>query len=1024
MRHARMGEMSMQTLSDRQKAAELVVCMLGGFQVAVEGHVIPDAVWRRRKAKHLVALLALTPSHSLHRDQVLDAFWPDAPPAAAANSLYQTLHIARRILCPTGQLCSYLTLREEMLSLSSDTSPWIDAEAFETAAKETRRGKDPAQYQAALKLYAGELLPLERYEDWAQAPRDRLQRTYLDLLLQLAELHQDRGEYAQAIMTLRRVVEVNPLQEEAHAGLMRLYASAGQRSSALAQYAVLAQVVRSSVGTEPAAEHTHLYQEILADRFPRLVGREQERATSGGQAPRTNLPVQMTSFVGREREKGDYVRLLQANRLITLTGPGGCGKTRLALEMGSALQDNYRDGVWLVELAALQDPALAPQAVATALGLHDSRGRPPLELLVAELQRSHMLIVLDNCEHLIEAAAQLGEQLLQACPTVRILATSREPLHAPGEIICLVPSLRLPDTAAVDVKIPETLLAYESVRLFSDRARAVMPDFEVSTENAGAVIEICLRLDGIPLALELAATRLRALSPDQIAARLEDAFSVLLGGSRTALTRQRTLRATIDWSYDLLSDGERGLFRRLAIFTGGFTIEAVEAICVSKATAPALLELFAQLVDKSLVTVDRDGASQCYHLLETIRQYAAERLQESGEAPALRQRHRDWYLALAEQSDAGLRGPEQGDWLNRLTSEHDNFRAVLRGALEWGEIEVGVRLAGALWRFWYMRGHVREGRERLEQLIARAEDAAHGGRPVTPETLARALNGAGTFADKMGEPRRAIELHERSLAMRRILGDRGAIAATLNDLANVLSSAGEYARAMTYYEEGLTLNRELGDEWGVALVLGNLGNCISEQGQYERAAAMFEEAHTLASRMGGAREIAYALNNLGDVSFRLGRLDAARDYFERGLALFREQADPLCIALSLLGLAHIARATGDASQATHLYAESLVLCGPSDNMRDAISNLEGIAGVLLDLGRYESATVLFAAASITRERLTLPSPPADRPRLIEALAAVRVALGEQAYLTSWAFGRAMSPEESAEYALTAIRDES
>jgi predicted ATPase/DNA-binding SARP family transcriptional activator len=1019
-----MGEMGMQTTSEGQKSAELEVYMLGGFQVVVGGRVIPDTVWRRRKAKHLLALLALTPGHSLHRDQVLDAFWPDAPPTAAASSLYQTLHIARRILCPADQPCDYLALRAEALSLSSDKSPWIDVEAFEAAAKEARSGSDPARYQAALKLYAGELLPQERYEDWAQGPRDQLQRAYLDLLLELAELHQDGGEYAQAITTLQRVVEISPLQEEAHAGLMRLYALTGQRQPALAQYSTLTRVLRSNLGAEPAPEHTQMYQEILTGRFPRLVEREQRYTRSVRQSPPTNLPVQLTSFVGREREKDDYLRLLRANRLITLTGPGGCGKTRLALEMASALRQEYRDGVWLVELGALQDPALAPQTVATAVGLHDSRGRLPTDLLVAELQRRHMLIVLDNCEHLIEAAAQLGELLLQRCPSVRILATSREPLHAPGEIICLVPSLRLPDTAAVDVTVAETLLAYESVRLFRDRACAVTPDFEVSAENASAVIEICHRLDGIPLALELAATRLRALSPEQIAARLDDAFSVLLGGSRTALTRQRTLRATIDWSYDLLSDEERGLFRRLAIFAGGFTIEALEAICESKDTAPAVLELFAQLVDKSLVTVDREGASQRYHLLETIRQYALERLQASGEVSALRQRHRDWYLALAEQSEGILRGPEQGDWLNRLTSEHDNFRAVLRWSLEWGEIEVAVRLAGALWRFWYMRGHVREGRERLEEVIARAEDAAHDGRPVAPETLARALNAAGTFADKMGESRRAIELHERSLAIRRTLGDRGAIAATLNDLANVLTSAGEYARAMTYYEEGLALYRELGDEWGIVLVLGNFAHCISEQGQYERAAAMFEEAHTLASRMGGAREIAYALNNLGDISFRLGRLDAARDYFERGLALFREQADPLCIALSLLGLAHIARATGDASQATQLYAESLVLCGPSDNVRDAISNLEGIAGVLLDLGRYESATVLFAAASMTRERLTLPSPPTDRPRLIEALATIREALGEQAYLTSWAFGRAMSPEESAEYALTAIRDES
>lgn len=1006
------------------------VRMLGGFQVIVEEYVVPSAEWRRRRAKNLVALLALTPGHTLHRDQILDAFWPDATPQSAANSLYQTLHIARRILCPQDRRCGYLELRAEMLRLSTGEPPWIDTEAFEKAAKQAQQSTAPAQYLAALNLYTGELLPQDLYEEWAERPRDRLQRTYLALLMDLARLHETREEHAPAIEALRRVVEANPLEEKAHTGLMRLYARAGQREAALAQYSALARVLREKLGTEPLAEHIQLYQDIQAGRVPvqpemaehlasEVASRDEEPVV---QEPPTNLPVQLTSFVGRDREKAEYLALLRTHRLITLTGPGGCGKTRLALEIAVSAHGSYRDGIWLVELANLNDPALIPQAIATALGVRDSPGQPPLDALLAALHTRQLLLILDNCEHLIDASARMGQMLLQHCPSLHLLTTSREPLHIPGEITCLVPSLTLPNPNVPHAEPPEKLLAYESVRLFRDRAQAVLPSFQVTGENAAAIVKICHQLDGIPLALELAATRLRALSAEQVATRLNDAFSLLLGGSRTALTRQQTLRATLDWSHDLLSDAERAVFRRLAIFAGGFTLEAVGAICYPEPDSHSALETFTQLVDKSLVVVERPMSR--YRLLETIRQYALEHLLASGEESEIRVRHRDWYLALAEHADAGLRGQLQGEWLARVSPEHDNWRAVLRRTLRNGEIEEGLRVAGALWRFWYMRGHLREGRRWLEELITRAEDLARTGTPVAPTALATALNGAGALADTMGEPRRAVELHEKSLAIRRVLGDKAAIASTLNDLANALSIAGEYSRATAGYEEGLALNRELGNEWGIALLLGNLGTCTSEQGRYEQAAAMFEEVYSLFTRVGGTREIAYALNDLGDVSFRLGRLDVAREHFERGLALFREQDDTQSIALVQLGLGHVLRAAGDASGAARHYAESLSLCNDVGDLRDAMSDLEGIAGVLTDIGHHERAAVLFAAASNARARLALPRPPSDRARIEQDEATIRHTLGVEAFQAAWALGQAMATDEGIAYALATNLDAS
>ena len=458
--------------------------------------------------------------------------------------------------------------------------------------------------------------------------------------------------------------------------------------------------------------------------------------------PPDNLPLQLTSFVGREREMAQVRELLEDNRLLTFTGPGGSGKTRLALVVASGLGRGFEDGVWLVELASLSDPELVPQAVASVLGVRETPGTPLVDSLRIHLGSRGVLLVLDNCEHLVEACASLAEALLHSCPNLRILATSREALGVSGETIFAIPPLSLPDPRRLPAL--ESLPRYEATRLFVERAKAARHGFSLTEGNAMAVAQVCYRLDGIPLAIELAAARIRVLSAEQISSRLDDSFRLLTGGGRSALAHQRTLRTAMDWSHELLSEEEQAMLRRLSVFAGGFTLEAAETVGTGEGIeGDEILDLLASLVDKSLVLVDQQEEIR-YRLLETVRQYGREKLEESGEAERVRRRHANYYLALAEEAERGLSGSDQAPWLARLETEHDNLRAALRWSLGGGEAEPGLGLAAALWSFWYTRGHLSEGRRWLESAVF------ENGRLRT-RTKARALGGAGYIALFQGE---------------------------------------------------------------------------------------------------------------------------------------------------------------------------------------------------------------------------------------------------------------------------------
>lgn len=701
----------------------------------------------------------------------------------------------------------------------------------------------------------------------------------------------------------------------------------------------------------------HIYQVVaqrLPDRFPALRSLE---------VVPNNLPRQLTTFIGREREIAEAKRLLAETHLLTITGPGGSGKTRLSLEIGARLLSEYPDGVWLVEFAHLADPARVPQVLATALSVREEADRPLLVTLVDHLRPKRVLLLLDNCEHLIDACAGLADTLLRGCPEVKILPSSREALGLTGEVVFRVPPLSLPDSRIVPAL--ERLAEYEAVRLFVDRAIAVKPDFTLTDDTAAAVVQICRRLDGIPLAIELAAARVRTLSVQQITAHLDERFRLLTGGSRTALPRHQTLRGLIDWSYGLLSEAERELFRRVSVFVGGWTLEASVAVCAGvDVDRYDIVELLGRLVDKSLCLIDGEGSDPRYRLLETIRQYGFEKLAETSEGQVVRARHRDFYLGFAEDAEPRLQGPEQVAWLQRLEADHDNLRAALRWSLDCDETEAALRLGSALSLFWDTHGYVREGREWLDELLAHARerptstvtarralgkvlDAASRTRarwsefPQATEFLtqglavwrelgdkrgiAEALNNLAVGATQSGDRVRARVLVAESLALFRELSDKRGTAHALNNLAEILRSDGDLPGARALFEESVPLFEAIEERRGLSHALDNLGGILTAQGDYGPAEALYSRSRRLAEELGDNHAVATALRSLGGVAHHRGDHERARSFYEDSVARFREMGDGFCLAKSLIGYALTSHEMGDHEQARVLGDQGLAL---------------------------------------------------------------------------------------------------
>lgn len=990
----------------RPEAAVLRVRLLGGFRVWIGSREIAPPVWRLRKAAAIPKMLALAPGWRLHKEQIVETLWPDAEPEAAANSLHQVVHFARRTLepnLPRMRDSSYLRAEGDLLRLDAPGGVWVDVEEFERLAS---TGDSRAQRQA-LELYIGDLLPEDRYEEWATAPRERLRVRFVTTGLAVAKSAAERGEVAFAEQVLRRVIDHDPTLEAAHVALIRMYLDRGDTQRAARQYAELEAALRDELGVEPSEE-----VQRLRDQVGGLLHLSRPRAEQRvvARRPPSNLPSPLTSFVGRKRETEEVAERVRSHRLVTLTGIGGVGKTRVALEVAKRGIAGPDGEVRFVDLSAAAEDQV-PATVRAALGVREEPRRPDLEVLVEYLRGRRLLLVLDNCEHVLPASAALAEALLEASPELRLLTTSREPLGLPGEIVWSVPPMRLPPgaergTATADLR---HLAAFDAVALFVERAQLADPGFALTPANASAVQDLCRRLDGLPLAIELAAARLPALTPAAIVERLGDRFGLLTSSGRGRPSRHRTLRAALDWSYDLLDRPEQVLFARLSVFAGGCTLEAVEAVAADGLPGGEVLDLLSRLVGRSMLLVEEaPGGTVRYTLLETLRAYAAERLQALGEGAAVRRRNAHFFRDLAEQAAAALASTQPLVWLDRLAAEHDNLRTAAVWAAA-NDPESALRLVGALTRYAEMRGHVGEVRAWVDAALAAGDRAA---LPLR----ARALAAAGALARLVGDLREAAAGLEEALGLCERAADPALTGSVLNEMAVVAHMQGEYDRATALAGRSLDLLRGLGDRRGTATALNLLGLVAHHRGDFGRACTYLIETLAMARDLGDRRTVAVALNNLGSIAMYEQAYERARTYFEEALAIQRNLGNRRSVANLLSNLGEAARGLGAHDRALPLHRQALA-------ERTALDDRAGIATSLLNLGYVAVATgdptravLLLAAGDRVRHDVGMALPVSGQAEYEAHLATARARL-EPAFEETWIRAQAMSREAAVALAL-------
>jgi predicted ATPase/DNA-binding XRE family transcriptional regulator len=740
----------------------------------------------------------------------------------------------------------------------------------------------------------------------------------------------------------------------------------------------------------------------------------------------TNLPAPLTRIIGREEEILEARRFLidAGVRLLTLTGPPGIGKTRLALEVASELVEKYEHGVFFVALAAINDQALVLASIAETLDVREIRERnqnPVLAGLLGYLRSKQILLVLDNLEQVVAAAPAIAN-LLNACPHLSVLATSREALHLRGEQQFPVPPLALPPLT--DLSEPHNLrhmLSFSAIELFVQRASATKPHFELTEQNSQVIAALCSHLGGLPLAIELAASRVNLLSPQEIVARLrgtepakeggEGSLKLLTGGARDLPPRQQTLRDAIEWSYRLLNSGEQTLFSRLGVFVGGCALSAAEAICNAGDDLPfAVLDGLASLVEKSLLKREETNSGSRFSMLEMIREYAIERLEESDEVETTRRLHAEYYLALAEGGEPMLQGPDQQVWLERLEMEYGNLRFALGWLLERGEVELAVQLANNLFRFWSLRGHFSEAHRWIDAISEKSN------RAPSAMLLAVRISSADTELGG-GDPDRALAVYEDALRVYRQLGDKRGMLYTLSNLGGLAQSRGEHEQAQAYYEESLALAESLGDKWFTADSLSGLGWVAHDRGDYAKAAAMFERSEQLDRERGDAHDIAARRTHQGTVALDAGDYTRAETILKESLAVQRQLGDQNCSARSLRGLGIAALAQGNNTEARTYLEESILLSREVGNKKNTAGCLEGFAELAISGGEAKRGAQLAGSAQVLRETIRSPLKKGERVLYDTLIGAARTELGEEEFAKAWGEGVTMTLDQAVEYAL-------
>jgi predicted ATPase/DNA-binding SARP family transcriptional activator len=945
--------------------------ILGPLEVLDGESVVPLA---GGKLRALLAVLLLNANEAVSSDRLLEALWGEHPPESGAKALQVRVSQLRKTL---GQAGSLLVTRAPgyLLALEGEE---LDLSRFERLVAEADQADPPlaaVKLREALALWRGPPLADLAYESFAQPAIGRLEELRLVALEKRIEADLALRRNAELVGELEELAAVYPLRERFRAQLMLALYRCGRQADALAVYQSARRELVEEFGIEPSPSLRELEQAILR-QDPALDAEPDSghRLETTGPAPQTpdqpaeardNLPAHASSFVGRERELRELRGLLSSTRVLTLTGAGGVGKTRLALELAGAELDPWRDGAWFVELAPLSDPALVEAKIATVLSVPEAPGRPLSESLVRALGSRGLLVILDNCEHLIESAAMLADMLVSACPQLTIIATSREPLRIAGEQVYRVPSLTLPPSDNGQIG---SVRASEAVALFIDRARHQRADFALDAANSATVAGLCRRLDGIPLAIELAAARLRVLSVTEIERRLDHRFRLLTGGSRTALPRQQTLQALIDWSYNLLNPNEQNVLERLSVFAGGFDLDSAEAVASPSPDASVLDEVLA-LVDKSLV--QSAETSDRYRLLETVRDYAAGKLLGRGPeaAMAARAAHRDHYLTLAETAAPHLIGDRQVEWLDRLDLDPDNLRAAISECAADPDPDPGLRLAHALHYFWNYRHASAEGVEAVSAAldrddaraptlvrgraliasthllasIARKHDiaGAHGQEALAiahvlsdKRLRAKALCVLVTVAELRGDEETCQLLSVEAVSAARAIGDPHIIAQTL--LESSVTRVTAHRERMRALEESLALCRTTGDQILSGRILNSLGYSTMDAGDIGMARRYFEEAARLIRCTGDTRGLALTMLNLGFASYRDGDNPQAQAVFEEALRIALRNGDIYTVAYAQLGLALLATRAGATRRAAALHATADAIFEKLGTQADAV----------------------------------------------------------------------------------------
>lgn len=870
----------------------LVISTLGTFVVTVNGR--PATGFVSAKVRALLAYLAVEADRSHSRDAIAELLWPNQPGQTARNSLRQALANLRHVIADHSAEPPFLNVSKNYIQFNTASDVWLDVTQFNRLLIPCERSLHSSSTSChvcvermnnAINLYCGSFLDQfwavdsAPFEDWATTLSERYHRLVVETLERLVTYHEERGSFADALAHARRQVVLDPCRESGHRSLMRLLARSGQRSAALAQYQTCQRILEQELGVDPDSATVALYEQIrntTTPSTPTLPG-------SGVDMPIKvpNLPATTNSFIGRKQELAALANLLQQSeiRLITLTGPAGVGKTRLALQVAQTLQSTFPDGVLFVELAPISDASLIRAHLAHVLGIHklDHTLDQPLS---GSLTGRKALLVLDNFEQ-VAAAAPVVSELLAIAPNITVLVTSRVPLHLYGEYELVVKPLTLPD---LEYPLPVgQLAASDVVQLFVQRARAAHATFEMTEANVRTVVEICQRVDGLPLAIELAAARSKIFSPTALLKRLDHRLALLTCGPRNLPERQQTLRNAIAWSHALLSESEQRMFARLSVFLGGGRQEAIVDICASDGESVAqVLDVLASLIDKSLLNTvaDADGEPR-FFLLETIREFAGEQLEVRGETALLRARHAQYYNDLTEAARPGLQGVDQVFWLHRMEQESNNLRAMLDWTIEQRSGELALKQCLALWRFWYFYDYSKEGLSWLERALALDP-------PMSTKQRARALLEVAMLTFQLGNYARAIQLGQESLKLYRTLEDEASMSRALNNMGVMAQEQGRYAEAQVYHEASLELKRRQDDRRGMATSLINLGATAYFCEQHETARRYTQEGMDLAEQLGDTSLIITGLNILGWAALVQDQPVAAAQCFRKALQLCRE----------------------------------------------------------------------------------------------------------------------------------------